>query len=70
LEYLTTTLGMNVTPFQTWRIVPDIGVASKRSKLALEHVEYYEQGKNKNKKNIQNYKNVSAALLKKDSNRI
>ena len=37
--YLTTLLGMNVSPMQTWRIVHDLGIVSKRPKLALEHAE-------------------------------
>src|SRR5215467_6921179 len=32
--YLTTILGMNVSPMQTWRIVHDLGIVSKRPKLA------------------------------------
>jgi hypothetical protein len=51
---------------QTWRIVHDLGIVSKRPKLELEHAEDYE----KKKKTIDNYKKVSAALLKKDSSRI
>ena len=57
---------MNVSPMQTWRIVHDLGIVSKRPKLALEHAEDYE----KKKKIIDNYKKVSAALLKKNSPRI
>ena len=34
--YLTTILGINVSPMQTWRIVHDLGIVSKRPKLALE----------------------------------
>ena len=64
--YLTTILGMNVSPMQTWRIVRDLGIVSKRPKLALEHAEDYE----KKKKIVDNYKKVSAALLKKNSIRI
>ena len=64
--YLTTILGMNVSPMQTWRIVHDLGVVSKRPKLTLEHAEDYE----KKKKIVDNYKKVSAALLKKNSIRI
>ncbi len=63
--YLTTILGMNVSPMQTWRIVHDLGIVSKRPKLALEHAEDYE----KKKKIVDNYK-ISAALLKKNSIRI
>jgi len=64
--YLTTTLGMNVSPMQTWRIVHDLGIVCKRPKLVLEHAEDYE----KKKKIVDNYKKVSAALLKKNSPRI
>ena len=60
--YLTTILGMNVSPMQTWRIVHDLGIVSKRPKLTLEHAEDYE----KKKKIVDNYKKVSAALLKKN----
>jgi transposase len=60
--YLTTILGMNVSPMHTWRIIHDLGIVSKRPKLALEHAEDYER----KKKTIDNYKNVSAALLKKN----
>jgi hypothetical protein len=52
---------------QIWRIIHDLGIASKRPKLALEHGEKdYEQ----RKKIIYNYKKVSSALLKKDSSRV
>ena len=65
--YLTTILGMNVSPMQTWRIVHDLGIISKRPKLVLEHTEdYYE----KKKEIVDNYKKVSGALLKKNSHRI
>jgi transposase len=60
--YLTTILGINVSPMQTWRIVHDLGIVSKRPKLALEHAEDYE----KKKKIVDNYKKISAALLKKN----
>jgi hypothetical protein len=60
--YLTTILGMNVSPMQTWRIVHDLGIVSRRPKLALEHYDYEEK-----KKIVDNYKKVSAALLKKNS---
>lgn len=60
--YLTTILGMNVSPMQTWRIVHDLGIVSKRPKLALEHADDYE----KKKKIVDNYKKISAALLKKN----
>ena len=64
--YLTTILGMNVSPMQTWRIVHDLGIVYKRPKLTLEHAEDYE----KKKKIVDNYKKVSGALLKKNSIRI
>jgi transposase len=64
--YLTPILGMNVSPMQTWRIVHDLGIVSRRPKLVLEHAEDYE----KKKKIVDNYKKVSAALLKKNSRRI
>ena len=57
--YLTTILE---TPMQTWRIVHDLGIVSKRPKLALEHAEDYE----KKKKIVDNYKKISAVLLKKN----
>jgi hypothetical protein len=60
--YLTTILGMNVSPMQTWRIVHDLSIVSKRPKLALEHADDYE----KKKKIVDNYKKISAALLKKN----
>ena len=43
--YLTTILGMNVSPMQTWRIVRDLGIVSRRPKLALEHAEDYAKKK-------------------------
>ncbi|MGC2681357.1 MAG: hypothetical protein WA323_05765, partial [Candidatus Nitrosopolaris sp.] len=61
--YLTTILEMNVSPMQTWRIVHDLGIVSKRPKLALEHAEDYE----KKKKIVDNSKKVAGALLKKNS---
>jgi transposase len=64
--YLTTILGMDVSPMQTWRIVHDLGIVCKRPKLVLEHAEDYE----KKKKIVDNYKKVCAALLKKNSPRI
>ena len=59
--YLTTILGMNVSPMQTWRIIHDLGIVSKRPKLTLEHETDYEE----KKKIVDNYKRVAAALLKK-----
>jgi transposase len=64
--YLTTILGINVSPMQMWRIVHDLGLVYKKPKLALEHELDYEA----KKKIIDNYKKVSAALLKKDSTRV
>ena len=58
--YLTI-LGINVSPMQTWRIVHDLGIVSKRPKLALEHAE-----DEKKKKTIDNYQKVSAATFKKN----
>jgi transposase len=65
--YLTTVLGINVSSMQTWRIVHNLGIVSKRPKLVLEHDEDCEE---KKKKTIDNYKKVSAALLKKNTSRI
>jgi len=64
--YLTDILEMNVSPMQMWRIVHDLGIVSKRPKLVLEHELDYEE----KKKTIDNYKKVSAALLKKDNTRV
>ena len=61
--YLTTILGINVSPMQTWRIVHNLGIVSKRPKLALEHAEDYE----KKKKIVDNYKKISSATFKKES---
>ncbi|MGA8081245.1 MAG: hypothetical protein WB988_05230 [Candidatus Nitrosopolaris sp.] len=52
-------------PFPEFKAVIDQelgGIASKRPKLALEHAEDYE----KKKKIVDNYKKISAALLKKN----
>ena len=57
---------MNVSSMQTWRIIHDLGIVSKRPKLALEHTEDYEE----KKKIVDNYKKISRTLLKKDSSRI
>jgi hypothetical protein len=46
--------------------VHDLGLVYKKPKLALEHELDYEA----KKKIIDNYKKVSAALLKKDSTRV
>lgn len=64
--YLTTVLRIHVSSMQTWRIVHNLGIVSKRPKLALEHAQDYER----KKKTIDNYKKVSTALLKKNSPRI
>jgi transposase len=61
--YLTNILEMNVSPMQTWRIIRELGITYKKPKLMLEHEKDYEE----KKKTIDNYKKVSAALLKKDS---
>ena len=63
---LTAILKMNVSPMQTWRIVNDLGIVSKKPKLSLE----YESDYGEKKKTIDNYKKVSSALLKKGSGRI
>ena len=65
--YLTAILGINVSPMQTWRMVHDLGIVSKKPKLSLEHESDYEE---KKKKTIDNYKKVSSALLKKDTTRV
>jgi transposase len=64
--YLTVILKMNVSPMQTWRIVHDLGIVSKKPKLSLEHDSDYEE----KKKTIDYYKRISAALLKKDTTRV
>ena len=64
--YLTDVLKMNVSPMQTWRIIHDLGIVSKRPKLALEHGEDYEE----KRKTINNYKKISVALLKKNTTRV
>ncbi len=63
--YLSSLLGFNVSPKQTWRIVHDLGIVYRQPKLELkkEKDDDYEQKKNK----IDKYKKVSNALLKKDS---
>jgi transposase len=45
--YLTVILKMNVSPMQTWRIVHDIGIVSKKPKLSLEHELDYEEKRRK-----------------------
>lgn len=63
--HLTSLLGMNVSPKQTWRIVHDLGIVYKQPKLELEKEkdDDYEQKKEK----IERYKKVSHSLLKKDT---
>ena len=63
--YLTDVLKMNVSPMQTWRI-HDLGIVSKRPKLALEHGEDYEEKRTA----FSNYKKISVALLKKNTTRV
>lgn len=58
--YLTSLLGMKVSPKQTWRIVHDLGIVYKQPKLALEKGNDYEEKKGK----VESYKKVSRALLK------
>jgi len=57
---------MNVSPMQTWRIIHDLGIVTKRPKLALEHGEEYEE----KRKTINNYKKISVAFLKKNTTRV
>ncbi|MDN5866004.1 MAG: helix-turn-helix domain-containing protein [Candidatus Nitrosocosmicus sp.] len=66
--YLTSLLGMNVSPKQTWRIVHDLGIVYKQPKIVLdkEKDDDYEQKREK----IESYKKVSRALLKKDTSGI
>ena len=63
--YLSSLLGINVSPKQTWRIVHDLGIVYKQPKLELQNEkdDDYEQKKVK----IDRYKRVSRALLKKDT---
>ncbi|MGI0000947.1 MAG: helix-turn-helix domain-containing protein, partial [Nitrososphaeraceae archaeon] len=61
--YLTSLLEMNVSPMQTWRIIQDLGIVYKQPKLELEKCNDYEEKKNE----IDRYKKVSSAFLKKDS---
>lgn len=62
-KYLSKELKVGVSPMHTWRIVHSLGISYKRPKLALEHEQDYEQ----KKRRIDNYKKISAALLKKNS---
>jgi hypothetical protein len=65
--YLTDVLEMNVSPMQTWRIVHGLDIVSKKPKLSLlERESDYEE----KKETIDNYKKISAALLKKGNGRI
>jgi transposase len=66
--YLSSLLGMNVSPKQTWRIIHDLGIVYKQPKLELEKEKHddYEEKKGK----IDKYRKVSRALLKKDTTRI
>ena len=66
--YLSSLLGISVSPKQTWRIVHDLGIVYKQPKLVLEKEkdDDYEE----KKKKIDRYKKVSRALLKKDSTRV
>lgn len=61
--YLSSLLGINVGPMQTWRIIHDLGIVYKQPKLELEKGDDYVQ----KKKKIDGYKKISNALLKKDS---
>jgi transposase len=61
--YLSSILGINVSPMQTWRIVHDLGIVYKQPKLKLEKGDDYEQ----KKEEIEGYKKASTAFLKKDS---
>ena len=45
--HLTSLLGMNVSPKQTWRIIHDLGIVYKQPKLELEKDDDYEQKKEK-----------------------
>lgn len=64
--YLSSLLGISVSPKQTWRIVHDLGIVYRQPKLELEKDDDYEQKKGK----VDGYKKISSALLKKDSTRI
>lgn len=60
--YLTSLLGINVSPKQTWMIVQDLSIVYKQPKLVLEKGDDYKEKKGK----VESYKKVSRALLKKD----
>ncbi|MGD9674218.1 MAG: transposase [Candidatus Nitrosocosmicus sp.] len=64
--HLTSLLGMNVSPKQTWRIIHDLGIVYKQPKLDLQKGDDYEE----KKKKIKRYKKISKALLKKNSTRV
>lgn len=64
--HLSSLLGINVSPKQTWRIVHDLGIVYKQPKLELEKGDDYKEKKEK----IDRYRKVSRALLKKDTTRI
>ena len=61
--YISSPLGINVSPKQTWRIIHDLGVVYKQPKLELEKEkgDDYEE----KKKKIDGYRKVSNALFKK-----
>jgi transposase len=64
--YLSFLLGINVSRMQTWRIIRDLGIVYKQPKLELEKDDDYEQ----KKEEIDGYKRISHALIKKDTTRI
>lgn len=62
--HLSSILGINVSRMQTWRIIHhDLGIVYKQPKLELQKGDDYEQ----KKEEIEGYRKVSHALLKKDS---
>ncbi len=63
--YLSSLLGINVSPKQTWRIIHDLGIVYKQPKLKLQKEKDDDYEKKKGK--IDRYKKVSTALLKKDT---
>jgi hypothetical protein len=66
--YLTSLLGFNVSPKQTWRIVHDLGIVYKEPKLELDKEKDDDYVAKKGK--VDRYKKVSSALLKKDTTRV
>ncbi len=63
--HLSSLLGINVSRMQTWRIIHhDPGIVYKQPKLELQKGDDHEQQK---KEEIDEYRKVSNALLKKDS---